>query len=230
MNNRNQPIYDNSELKKAGKYNFENVNDINRRSGEMQYDSTIVYKEKPKKNKKPVIVASIVSGVFIIFVCLIAFTDLKYLFFPKKEKVIVDDNFEDLNIMHELVCTGSSINSGLKMYVTRKYIYNNNKVKKVVYEFNIDISQEQMVADQSLTDYMVSSFTQLVESYKKIDAVEATYKKEGNNYYYSQEMDLEKLSKYDNAKSLTDITYDQSISVAELTAKRQNLTCESKKK
>ena len=79
MNNKgSQPIYDNKSLKDAGKYDFENVNAINKRNGEMIFDSTITYKEKEKKNINPILITSIVSGILIILVCVFAFTDLKY--------------------------------------------------------------------------------------------------------------------------------------------------------
>ena len=73
---RNQPIYDNKNLKNAGKYNFENVNDINKRMGEMQFDSSIKKDNSQYKNR--ILITSIISSLLLVATIIFAFTDIKY--------------------------------------------------------------------------------------------------------------------------------------------------------
>lgn len=226
MNNKgSQPIYDNKNLKDAGKYDFENVNAINKRNGEMIFDSTITYKEKEKKNISPILVTSIVSGILIVLVCIFAFTDLKYIIFPKKEAVVTDTDFEDLSIMHKLVCKSETNENGLKTTTSRTYIYNNDKVKSTKYEYFVDVSGSELASDQSYHDYMTTSFDTIIETYSNIEGITLSYNRQGNAYYFTQEIDLNILSKRNNYTELTDVSLDQNISLAKVKAIREGLKC-----
>lgn len=226
--NRKQPIYDNKNLKNAGKYNFDNVNSINRRRGEMEFDHSI--EQKDTSNNRRIIIASIISGILLLCACIFAFTDIKYFFFPKKEKKQDEIDFEDKNIKHELLCSSSlSKDSSLKINIDKKYIYNNNKVKSAEFIYVIEISDEQLLKDKSLSKYIDDSFNDILKQYDNVTGVEFEYTKEGNKKYkLVQITDLSVMNEKYMSTDLIDTYLNQNIEVVKNRQKRQGFKCDTK--
>lgn len=213
---RNQPIYDNKNLKNAGKYNFENVNSINKRIGEMEFDSSI--KKDNSKYKQRVVVTSIISGVLLILTIVFAFTDIKYIFFPKKIVVEENKDFEDLDVLHDLSCFISMEQEGLKISIDKVYKYNNNKVKTAMYTYVIDISNDKLLSDASFDKYIRDSFDELMERYNNIEGLDITYSIEGSQYKLIQYSDLRVIDKNIVSNEYLDVHLDENI---ELIKQRQ---------
>lgn len=226
--NRKQPIYDNKNLKSAGKYNFDNVNSINRRRGEMEFDHSI--EKKDTSNNRHLIITIIISGILLLCACIFAFTDIKYFFFPKKEKEQGEVNFEDESIMHELLCTASlSKDDNLKINIDKRYVYNNNKVKSAEYIYIIEISAEQLLKDQSLSKYIDDSFNDILKQYEHVKGVEFKYTKDGNKKYkLVQDTDLSVLNEQYTSTNIVDTYFNQNIDSVIKSQKRQGFKCNDK--
>ena len=213
---RNQPIYDNKNLKDAGKYKFENVNSINKRMGEMEFDSSI--KKDNSKYKQRIIVTSVVSGILLILTIIFAFTDVKYIFFPKKVILEENNNFEDLDVLHDLSCFISMEQDGLKISINKLYQYNNNKIKTAMYTYIIDISNEKLLNDPSFDKYIRDSFDELMERYNNIEGLDITYSMEGSSYKLVQYSDLRVINREMASSDYLDVHLDENI---ELIKQRQ---------
>lgn len=219
----NQPIYNNSKLKNAGKYDFENVNNINRRMGEMQFDSSI--KKDNKKQIRKIVITSIISSILLLATIIFAFTDIKYLFFPKKVVVEENNDFEDLNVLHELSCSIVLEQEGLSISVDKLYEYNNNKIKTVMYTYIIDVSNEKLINDSSFFEYMDNSLNEIKNKYNNINGVEITYTSEETKYKLIQKTDLRVIDKNKVSNEFLDVRLDDDIEKTKANQINAGLKC-----
>ena len=227
-NNRNQPIYDNKKLKDAGKYSFENVNAINKRSGEMIFDSTLPLEKKLISTRfRNVILFSVISVLLLLSVSIFSFTDAKNIILPKTKEpdVKTEVNFESLDVIHTMVCVSETKKEQLRFLNTKTFLYNNDKLKIVKHDYQIEVTKQELVNDSSYHQYMKKYMQNIVDTYKNIDGIDLQYRVDNNIYYYSDEIDLKKLSSNPNYVKLTDVYYDQSIKSVEVKATREGFSC-----
>lgn len=220
---RNQPIYDNKNLKNAGKYNFENVNDINKRMGEMQFDSSIKKDNSQYKNR--ILITSIISSLLLVATIIFAFTDIKYIFFPKKNIVDENKDFEDLNLLHELSCSAVLEQNGLSVSVDKLYKYNNNKVKVAIYTYVINVSDERLLSDSSFSTYINDTFADIKDRYNNIVGLDIAYSNDGSSYKFIQTSDLRIIDKDLVSSEFLDVHLDQNIENVKTMNQRSGITC-----